>query len=72
MAYMMVMGHCYACGLPFTFSPTKVPSIPAHLTKTGEKEPVCRACVERANPERIKKGLAPISILPGAYEGDEC
>lgn len=70
--FMMVMAHCYACGVPFTCSPTKVPSIPANLTKTGEKEPVCRGCVERANPERVKRGLAPIQILPGAYEGDVC
>jgi hypothetical protein len=24
--------------------------------------------VDKANPERIKRGLAPIAILPGAYE----
>lgn len=72
MGFMMVMGHCYTCGCLITFSPTKAPSIPANLTKTGEREPVCRTCVERANPQRIEKGLAPIAILPGAYEGDEC
>lgn len=72
MAFMMVMGPCYTCGATITFSPTKVPSVPAKLTTTGEREPVCRTCIERANPERIAKGLAPIVILPGAYEGDEC
>jgi len=72
MGFMMVMGHCYTCGGLIFFSPTLVPSVPANLTTTGEREPVCRTCIERANPERIKKGLAPIVIAPGAYEGDEC
>jgi hypothetical protein len=72
MGFMTVMGFCYTCGAPMTFSPSRVPSVPAHLTTTGEREPVCRACIERANPERVRKGLAPIPVLPGAYEGDEC
>lgn len=72
MGYVFGMRLCYACGQTFTFSPTRVPSIPAHLTSTGEKEPVCRSCIEQANPERVKRGLAPIVILRGAYEGDPC
>jgi hypothetical protein len=71
MSIMTCMGHCYTCGKLITFSPTRVPSLPANLTKTGEKEPVCRDCVERANPARIANGLPPIEILPGAYDGDE-
>ena len=68
---MSVIGRCYTCGALITFSPTLVPSLPASLTRTGEKEPVCRGCIERSNPERIKNGLPPIVILEGAYEGDE-
>ena len=71
MGVMTLISACYTCGRTFMCSPTRVPSIPANLTKTGTKEPVCRTCVERANPERIKNGLEPISILEGAYEGDE-
>jgi hypothetical protein len=71
MAIMIVMGRCYSCGTLMHFSPTLVPSLPGSLTTTGTREPVCRGCVERANPERIKNGLAPIVILDGAYEGDE-
>ena len=68
---MACFGRCYTCGRMFGFSPTLVPSLPATLTNTGCKEPVCRSCVERSNPERIKNGLPPIEILQGAYEGDE-
>ena len=68
---MLCMGECFTCHRPFMFSPTLVPSVPAGLTHTGEKEPVCRGCVTRANPERIMNGLEPIVILPGAYEGDD-
>ena len=71
MSIMLCMGHCYTCGTLFMFSPTLVPSLPASQTRTGEKEPVCRGCVIRANPERAKNGLPEITILPGAYEGDE-
>lgn len=71
MSIMTCVGHCYTCGALFHFSPTLVPSLPGNLTSTGTREPVCRNCVERSNPERIKNGLPPIKILPGAYEGDE-
>ena len=49
-------------------SPNKVPSIPFN----GSREPICQACVDAVNPERIAKGLeaekhlqsaAPISAL---------
>jgi len=70
MGFVTLMATCYTCGRPFTCSPTLVPSVPPHLTRTGQKEPVCRACIERANPEREKNGLSPIEILPGAYLAD--
>jgi hypothetical protein len=64
MGYAMAIGPCIGCGQIFPFNPMRVPSVRVN----GEREPVCRACVERANPERIKRGLAPITVLPGAYE----
>ncbi len=67
MGFISVYGGCISCGRAFTFSPTKVPSV---IVK-GQREPICRFCVERANPARVAKGLAPIQILPGAYEGDD-
>lgn len=71
MAFMTCIGTCYCCGATFSFNPNLVPSLPAHMTRTREKEPVCRSCIESANPDRIAKGLDPIVILPGAYEGEE-
>lgn len=71
MSYMWCHGHCYTCGVFMSFNPVKVPSLPGHLTKSGEKEPICEACIHKANPERKKNGLPPITILPGAYEPEE-
>jgi len=48
------------------FNPLRVPSI--RPTENSPREPICRACVERANPMRIANGLPPIAILPDAYE----
>jgi hypothetical protein len=70
MGFATLMANCYVCGRPFGCSPTKVPSIPAHLSRTGQREPVCQACIEKANPLRVAKGLPAIEILPGAYLGD--
>ena len=67
MGYMFVMGECYGCQTIFSFSAERVPSV----TVNGSREPICRACVARVNPMRVANGLAPIVILPGAYEADE-
>jgi hypothetical protein len=67
MGYMYVIGNCFGCGNRFTFNADKVPSIPIN----GVREPVCATCVERANPMREANGLAPIVVLPGAYEPEE-
>lgn len=61
--YMFAMGTCVACKQVFAFDPDRVPSIRID----GQKEPVCRGCIERANPKRIANGLDPIVPLPGAY-----
>lgn len=63
--YVFVTGDCFACRQLFTFSPTRVPS---HRDEAGVRQPICRSCIERANPKRIENGLEPVAILPGAYE----
>lgn len=64
MGYAMAMGPCIGCGRLFSFNPVAVPS----AVVDGVREPICRDCVERANPIRIAKGLEPIVIRPDAYE----
>jgi len=49
------------------FHPNLVPS----LRINGTREPICRTCIDVANPIREEKGLAPITILPAAYEPAE-
>lgn len=71
MGYMFVLGNCFGCGRPFTFNAEHVPSVPGHLSGTGTREPICRDCVNRANPERIANGLDPIVPHPMAYEPEE-
>lgn len=64
MGYMTLIAQCGSCGQTFTANPDLVPS-----TRTEHGQLVfCRSCVEAANPVRIKNGLDPIRILPGAYE----
>jgi hypothetical protein len=64
MGYVFITSACFGCGRIFTYHPNRVPSI----RHEGSRKPICRACVERANPMRIKNGLEPIVPLPGAYE----
>jgi hypothetical protein len=59
------MGPCVSCGVIFAFNPVRVPSVPVN----GEREPACRACVDRANPIRVAKGLAQIVVHEDAYTG---
>jgi len=55
---------CQGCSRIFSYNPHKVPSIRVE----GVRQPICRDCVERANPQRIANGLDPIEIHPEAYE----
>jgi hypothetical protein len=64
MGYVYITSACFGCGYLFSYHPNRVPSIGYQ----GARRPICRACVERANPERIKNGLEPIVPLSGAYE----
>ena len=67
MAWMAVIADCCICGIRFSFNADHVPSVRVH----GEREPICRDCVRRANVIRKEHGLAPIFILPDAYEPQE-
>lgn len=67
MAFMSCMGECISCRCLFSFNPDRVPS----AVVNGVREPICRACVERANPLRLERGLPAIDILPGAYDAEE-
>lgn len=73
--FMVVMGECYGCGRVFTFNADLVPSIRVNAQNVPDPNaparPVCRDCVERANPRRIANGLPPIEVLSGAYEAEE-
>ena len=64
MGYVFAHSICFGCKQVFSYNPMKVPSIPID----GEREPICQACVDRINPERIKNGLPPIVPAPDAYE----
>jgi hypothetical protein len=64
MGYITAMSACVGCGRLFSYNPMRVPSVVIN----GSREPVCRTCVERANPNRIRNGLEPIVPFPDAYE----
>jgi hypothetical protein len=65
--YAVAVGPCFGCKRTFAFDPDKVPSIPIN----GEREPICRHCVTRVNPQRKRNGLPPIHVLPGAYPDED-
>ena len=68
MGYMLAFGNCVGCGRIFGFNPHSVPSSSAI---TGNREPICRHCVDRINPLRIKHGLPPIVPAYDAYDAAE-
>jgi len=65
--YVFATSACYGCKTLFCYHPNLVPSVRVD----GVREPICLSCVERANPQRIKNGLDPIHVLPGAYDSCE-
>ena len=67
MGYLMVFGNCWSCGALFGFHPERVPSIIVE----GEREPICRACIEAANPQRRELGLPEWVIHPDSYEPEQ-
>lgn len=62
-----MFGPCIACKRVMGFNPIHVPS----LRVNGVREPVCRECIEQANPKRKANGIAEIQIHPEAYEPAE-
>jgi len=62
--YVFAFGPCLGCKQPFGFNPHRVPSI----VVDGEREPICRECVARVNPQRRANGLPEIVPYPDAYE----
>jgi hypothetical protein len=66
--YVTVMSPCIGCGRVFSYNPHRVPSSSA---LTGEREPICRPCVDRLNVIRKAKGLEPIVPAADAYEAIE-
>lgn len=75
MGFMMATARCFGCKTMFCFNPDLVPSIRVNAAgqpdPKGEREPVCRVCIERVNPIRITNGLQPIVIPHGAYAPQE-
>jgi hypothetical protein len=64
MGFIQAFSACINCGVPFFYNPVKVPSVRVN----GSREPICKGCVERANPIRVAKGLPEIVPLPDAYD----
>lgn len=79
MSFVQGFGPCCGCGRVFGFNPDTVPSI--RLTRgddgaqvydpDGEREPICRTCVDRVNPVRVAAGLEAIVVMPDSYEAAE-
>lgn len=67
MGYLIALGPCVGCGRMFSFNPERVPSVRIN----GEREPLCRDCVEIGNRFRVSQGKEPVPILPGAYDETE-
>lgn len=63
MGHLYLVAPCFACGEVFASNPDLVPSY--------QNQPICAACVEAVNPQRVANGLDPIVIRPGAYEPTE-
>jgi hypothetical protein len=67
MGYAVAFGPCWSCGVVFGFNPARVPSI----VVDGEREALCRSCVDRANELRRASDQPLIDVLPGAYDPAE-
>ena len=69
--YVSCMGVCVGCRTMITFNPNKVPSVrvkDGHLHPDGKREPLCRACAETINQNRINEGKEPCVIADDAYD----
>jgi len=64
MGYAFCTGPCFGCQRIFNYNPVRVPSI----RYQGQRQPICRECVERANPMRVANGLPLIVPAHDAYD----
>lgn len=65
MGYALLICACFVCNGKFSCNPVKVPSF---RNERGDKEPVCRGCMEVVNRKRVEKGLKAFVIPEDAYE----
>ena len=63
MGYAIVTSPCIGCNRIFGYNPHRVPSIRID----GKREPICKECIERINPQREAKGLEAIAPHADAY-----
>ena len=64
MAFVTLTSACVLCGHTFTYNPVRVPSVRVR----GQREPICRPCVEWANDIRAARGLATWPVAADAYD----
>ena len=69
MPYMQMFGPCIVCDRAFAFNPLTVPSTTA---VNGQREPICRDCIELINERRQAKGLKPFPVAADAYDAAQC
>jgi hypothetical protein len=55
--YVAATMPCYCCKQIFSYNPMRVPSINVN----GMRQPICRPCVDLANPSRRASGLPEIA-----------
>jgi hypothetical protein len=67
MGYALCFSNCFSCNRVFGFNPMRVPSINVN----GQRHPVCRDCIARANPIRVANGLDPVVPAANAYDACE-
>ena len=63
--YAYCISACISCGQLFSYNPHYVP---ATRYFTGEREPICRACITLTNAKRKSEGLEPFFVHPQAYQ----
>ncbi|WP_261569165.1 hypothetical protein [Frankia gtarii] len=68
--FVIALGPCGVCEVPFLFDPYLVPSFKDDTSPTVETDPwlpICRTCVDRINPLRVKAGREPMQVPAGVY-----
>ena len=76
MEHSTLIFNCIACRLRACANPHKVPSLRVRidhegrmrLDPKGAREPLCARCAEAVNANRVKAGLAPMTIDASAYQ----